>query len=326
LVGTQAQGTAGTRARIVVPAADATAVVTNQAGVQPYTFTITDTAAALTGVQGGEPLKCLLKFKKQRLSCTEASAETVLMNLTTFQLRFEVFEGLRQMYAEQPLIIPTNILHYARFSGQPTNNETNASFHATLSQCLENCDSIFILCPNNTNQQTCYYQPYLNGMRMALGEFGIHPQQYVNTYNDPRFLAMALDALNLETSDITAMNEDVARSFVSPRKITQLSNADGTTTDSWNFAEGDNSDFFIGISLSQVGFQAGTVSSPNTNIPFIFDAQLADHPDGTGRDQHPELKLETSIICMFLIDAALMIQVVPNSDIPVVKLTNKSIV
>jgi hypothetical protein len=40
----------------------------------------------------------------------------------------------------------------------------------------------------------------------------------------------------------------------------------------------------------------------------------------------PELALETSIICMFLIDAALMIQVVPNSDIPVVKLTNKSIV
>jgi hypothetical protein len=158
---------------------------------------------------------------------------------------------------------------------------------------------------------------------MALGEFGIHPQQYVKTYDDPRFVAMALDALNLETSDITAMNEDVARSLTSPRKVARLTTAAGTIGAAWNYTEGDASDFFIGVSLSQVGFQSGTVSSPNTNIPFIFDAILDVNPANNNRNG---INLETSIICMFLIDAALMIQVVPNSDIPVVKLTNKSIV
>jgi hypothetical protein len=97
-----------------------------------------------------------------------------------------------------------------------------------------------------------------------------------------------------------------------------------TFGEAWHTAAGDASNFFIGLSLSQVGFQAGTVSSPNTNIPFIFDANLANNPITGTRDA--SIKLETSIICMFLIDAALMIQVVPNSDIPVVKLTNKSIV
>jgi hypothetical protein len=166
---------------------------------------------------------------------------------------------------------------------------------------------------------------------MALGEFGIHPQQYVNTYDDARFVAMAMDALNLETSEITAMNEDVARSLTSPRQTLKL--GDGSPpawTSDWNRADGDASNFFIGISLSQVGFQAGTVSSPNTNIPFIFDAYLGKGDltcSGTNYDVRPDaVKLETSIICLFLIDAALMIQVVTNSDIPVVKLTNKSIV
>jgi hypothetical protein len=233
------------------------------------------------------------------------------------------------MYAEQPLIIPTNILHYARFSGQPGSNDTGTVFHATLSQCLENCDSIFILVPNNTNQQTCFYQPYLDNVRIALGEFGIHPAQYVNTYDDPRFIAMVLDSLNLETSEITAMNDDVARSLTSPRKCFKLT-ADNVIGESWNPAEGDASNFFIGISLSQVGFQAGTVSSPNTNIPFIFDANLGTGNltlTGTPAVKRPDsVKLDTSIICMFLIDAAIMIQVVPNSDIPVVKLTDKSIV
>jgi hypothetical protein len=257
------------------------------------------------------------------LSALTGELTECLMNLTTFQLRFEVFEGLRQMYAEQPLIIPTNILHYSRFSGQP--GGTN-QFHATLSQSLENCDTVFILVPNNNNQTTCFYQPYLNAMRLSLGEFGIHPGNYVATYNDPRFIAMALDALNLETSEITAMNVDVARSLSSPRLFKSYTagvNAGDpmVAADSWRYLPGDDSNFFIGISLSQVGFQSGTVSSPNTNIPFIFDAAI-NHNPRTGVNE----PMDCSIIAMFLLDCALMIQVVPNSDIPVVKLTSKSIV
>jgi hypothetical protein len=199
------------------------------------------------------------------------------MSLTTFQLRFEVFEGLRQMYAEQPLIIPTNILHYSRFSGQPSGNAANESFHATLSQCLENCDSLFILVPFDSNQTTCFYQPYLDQFRIALGEFGTHPQRYVKTYDDSRFISMFLDALNLEMSDITGLNEDVARSLISPRSHPAPTAAAGAQT-IWHLEPGDNSNFFIGVSLSQVGFQSGTVSSPNTNIPFIFDAMLDNAP------------------------------------------------
>jgi hypothetical protein len=266
-----------------------------------------------------------------RLTCNEAQVDQCLMNLTTFQLRYEVFEGLRQMYAEQPLIIPTNTLHYARFSGQPSLG--NPVFHATLSQCLENCDSVFILVPNNNNQTTCFYQPYLDELRLSLGEYGIHPANYVRTYDDPRFVAMALDSLNLETSEITAMNKDVARSLTSPRPYRQVRvNGAGLHTDRymWRTEYGDASDFFVGISLSQVGFQSGTVSSPNTNIPFIFDAHVVPTDATTGFPPRPAPGpggyFETSIIAMFLLDCALMIQVVPNSDIPIVKLTAKSIV
>jgi hypothetical protein len=250
------------------------------------------------------------------------------MNTTTFALRYEVFEGLRQMYAEQPLIIPTNILTYGRFSGEPTGGKADANgdgdnFHATLSQSLENCDSIFVLVPFENGQTTCFYQPYLRDMRLSLGEFGVRPARYVNTWDDPRFIAMVLDSLNLETSEITAMNEDVARSLNFQKKCTWFGE-DGKKTANWEKTskfDGDKSNFFIGFSLSQVGFQSGTVSSPNTNVPFIFDAVV----DRTKpHDLTP--KITTSIIVMFLIDCALMIQVVADSDVPIVKLTSKSIV
>jgi hypothetical protein len=254
------------------------------------------------------------------LSPVDGTLTQCLVHITTFQLRYEVFEGLRQMYSEQPLIIPVNILTYSRFSGQPGRNEKGEPYHATLSQSLENCDSLFVLIPSDSDQTTCFYQPYLREVRMSLGEFGIHPARTVCTWDDPAFVHMCLDALNLESAEITGLNEDVLRSLNGDRSHWMLAPGTGgllQTAAKTNVLLGDKSNFFIGISLSQVGFQSGTVSSPNTNIPFIFDASL---------DRELPNPISTSIICMFLFDCALMIQVVPGSDIPVVKLTNKSIV
>jgi hypothetical protein len=258
------------------------------------------------------------------LNSTGGTLLQCLMSQTTFQLRYEVFEGLRSMYADQPLIIPTNILTYGRFSGKPSGKDDGHTFHATLSQSLENCDSIFVLVPHEEGQRTCFYNPYLRELRLSLGEFGTKPQRYVQTWNDPRFLAMCLDALNLETSDILTMNDDVARSLNGDRthELIQLDSVGKPISVN---TTGDKSNFFIGFSLSQVGFQSGTVSSPNTNVPFMFDAVL-DRTTVADLIHTDAKEITTSIVVMFLIDAAIMIQVIPDSDVPVVKLTSKSIV
>ena len=47
-----------------------------------------------------------------------------------------------------------------------------------------------------------------------MGEFGVKPSQYVSTYNDPRFVGLTLDALNLEMSKISAMNKDFSNSIM----------------------------------------------------------------------------------------------------------------
>jgi hypothetical protein len=255
----------------------------------------------------------------QTISGVDGMVDECVMSTTTFQLRYEVYEGLRQMYVENMLVIPTNILQYGRFSGTPTRNEDGELFHATLSQNLENCDSLFVLLPFEHGQRTCFYQPYLKNVRLSMGEFGIHPQQPVNTWSDMRFMAMALDSLNLEASEISGMNNDVLRSFMYEHPRLAVTAA-GKAGQSHFRDRGDKSNFFIGFSLSQVGFQSGTVTSPNDNVPFMFDAIL----DRAG--DHAVKPFDTSLVVMFLLDCAIMIQVVPDSDIPVVKLSSKSIV
>ena len=274
-----------------------------------------------TGVDGGA-----LKFENITFECVSSTLKDCLMNTTQFQLRYEVYQALMAHYVENPLIIPTNTLSYNRFSHSSGGGAD--SINATANLPVENIDSIFVLVPEDEKQQTCFYQPHLTAVRMGMGEFGIRPQRYMDTYdngdafNNRRFVSYLLDSLNLENSQISAMNKDFANS-VMPYPICYKGSTrergfravDNLTDKCY-----DSSHFIIGFPCSQVGFQSGTVSSPNSNINFQFDANINTAP---GCSANPKF---TNIIAMFLADCELMIQVVPNSDLPVVRLSSKSIV
>ena len=143
---------------------------------------------------------------------------------------------------------------------------------------VENVDALFILVPHTANQRTCFYQPYLKNLRLSAGEFGIKPAQYVDTFNDARFVGLTLDALNLENSQIASMNCDFANSIMPHAPIFTSANLNSSDAAGYIFQEAndnkllDNSHFLIGFPLSQVGFQSGTLSSPISNINFRLDA------------------------------------------------------
>ena len=267
-------------------------------------------------------------------SCSKAELTSCLMNITQFQLKYEVYQALLQRYIENPLIIPTNTLSYQRFAHSSSQGTT---VQATANLPVENIDALYVMIPENENQQTCFYQPYLKEVRMGMGEFGIRPQRYMDTFNsgdswnNRRFITYLLDSLNLEDSQISAMNKDFANSvFPHALEYSGAINNGAFATKTSTFINTnkfgkhyDSSQFMIGIPLSQVGFQSGCVSSPNANINFQFDAIKAPFPMDGGVVKN---FANGGIIVMFLTDAALMIQVQQNSDHPLVRLSSKSIV
>ena len=181
----------------------------------------------------------------------------------------------------------------------------------------------------------------MSNTRLSMGEFGVKPSQYVSTYNDPRFVGLTLDGLNLEMSKISAMNKDFSNSVMPHARL--YSSDDNSLsylqTNENPLKTYDNSYFMWGLSCSQVGFQSGTMSSPMSNINFQFfqsgtmsspmsninfqfDANIDDVVGITGEKK----EFKVPIIAMFLLDAEILIQVVPNSDHPVVRVSTKSVV
>lgn len=239
-------------------------------------------------------------------------ADKIKMNTTSFLLRSDVYLALRAKYTAKPWIIPCNVLQYSRFSGAPH----KGNFTCTLSQSVENLDTVFILFPKNPEQHTCFYNPMLKDVKLNVGDFGMVPTTSVQTFDDPRFESMVLDALNLSNSPITAMNKDLSRAL--HQRILKATSINSNITSAVQNVYGDDSNFILGISLSREGFQNG-VSSPNTNVNFIF---YGDRQDPAAADN---VEYTVGITMVQLIDCALIIQAIPNSDIPIVKLTSKSV-
>ena len=287
-----------------------------------------------TALISGSTTTYEIKWDQATLTCSNCVLTECLVNITQFQLRYEVYQALMAHYIENPMIIPTNTLSYQRFAHSTGSGQS--AIHAVANLPVENIDSMFLLLPETDTQQTCFYQPYLDGVRMSLGEFGIRPQQYMCTYGDGsknfqnrRFVTYLLDALNLENSQISAMNKDFINSVLPHATLYTIPAAGGAgngsslwTRDNFQNKWYDNSHFMIGFPLSQVGFQSGTVSSPSSNINFQFDANIMDIPGQAGH----KIEFLVPVIAMFLVDCEIMIQVIPNSDQPVVKLSSKSIV
>ena len=300
-------------------------------------FVIAKTAGDLDGKTDGN---YAITWNRLTLSCDETILNKCVINLTQFQLRYEVAESLRAHYLQAPLIIPTNILTYQRFS---MSNTQDSNLLCVANLPVENVDALFILVPHTSNQKTCYYQPYLKNVRLSAGEFGIKPAQYMDTFNDPRFVGLTLDALNLENSQIASMNCDFANSIMPHAAMfnsTNLVQANQATTRTdaagYIFQEMndnkllDNSHFLIGFPLSQVGFKSGTLSSPISNINFRLDANteqmvvpIAGRSITRAASKRP---IDAQIIAMFLVDAEIICQPIANSDIPICKLSSKSVV
>ena len=63
------------------------------------------------------------------------------------------------------------------------------------------------------------------------------------------------------------------------------------------------------------------MSSPTSNINFQFDANI-----DTIVELNKKKTFNVPMVAMFLQDAEIIIQVVPNSDHPVVRISSKSVV
>ena len=241
----------------------------------------------------------------------------VSMNTAQFQIRMDVLEMLKQKYMmEKPLTFPVSTFQIARFTGPPCTagglvTAVNGPISIVLCQAINNCDTMFILPFRHAYEHTVCFNPQVKSLQLHAGEYGSYPTQPFDTIWDYgnaniRFVNAAMDALNVNGSELTSFNEDVITSFVDAPKMVTVGGSELAVLAYRNDSIGcrDRTNFFIPFPFSTDDDFQGGMSSPSSNINFKL----------TGNWATNGIPMETPWVAVFLIDGVVMIRPDPGSD------------
>ena len=256
---------------------------------------IGDSINMWTAVEGANPY--VLKSNIRTLTVTRNYEVTDCYSIIpNFGIDKDIYQALVQRYTQQELIFPTQILTFTTMS-----KKLNAG-HSSTTQTITPrfIDSIFFLFPLKATNHTVFKNPLFTNFQLRCGGYGAVPSIPFNTINDPMFIELCQNAMNVN-GEQTGFNKEVIQSL--------------TCTDDWNATDElfsfENTSFFIGLPTETDNtFQQGQTT--NTPITYEIVCDLADKYYAHNNSTPPLMAL--------LQDTVISIHVQPNGMPPVVEI------
>ena len=180
--------------------------------------------------------------------------------IPNFGFDADIYNALVQRYTQQELIFPTQILTFTTMSKKLSMG------HGSTTQTITPrfIDSIFFLFPLKASHHTIFKNPLFANFQLRCGGYGAVPAIPFNTVDDPMFIELCQNAMNVN-GEQTGFNKEVIHSL--------------TTNDDWMSRDGlysyDNTSFFIGLPTETDNtFQQGQTA--NTPITYEIVCDLLD--------------------------------------------------
>ena len=224
--------------------------------------------------------------------------------IPNFGIDNDVYQKLVTRYQSQEFIIPTQVI-----SINPMANVLGAGKgSSTTTQTPQFIDSHFLLFPLKPNYHTVFKNPGFTSCQLKCGGYGSIPNSATNTVDDPTFIELCQNALNVNGGQV-GFNKDVLESLT---HVGYGADANATRTLENDTYPHDRTNFLIGLPTETDNtFQQGQTSkTPITyefasNLPNNYYSTLANHPP--------------PLLC-FLQDHPISIHVLPNGQPPVVEI------
>ena len=248
----------------------------------------------------------------QQFKCNTQTTDKVKIKLAEYMIKVDVFNALAYKYIEVPMLFPIHICQIRDFTQQLKNSDTYDTA-ATIE--LRHCDTLFTVFRINQYSRTCFINPQIDYSFNIDGK--IYPREVYKTVDDPRNLNMMLDALNLNGSLLSSINNDIKTS-VQPYYYLNKYNATGVNTQSKVWHGKDNSNFFIGLPFAEgEDFQGGISTAGTVQIELR----------GNRLNESTNVKnIEfTSPVGIYFEDALLKIRAMQPPGRPQIEITNASI-
>ena len=251
------------------------------------------------------------QFENHNNNQWETSAQAFTANTSTlvkfhlylafYMLKMDVYNALEYNYLQVPLLFPIQTVSNVKFTS-PLG--TNPQFTLQNTATLSHCDTVFVVFPYDVNSRTCFLNPQLNCQLNINGKY--YPRERYTTVDDPRFVNMELDALNINNNPLFSISDDVAFSITPFVKDTEISYGDNCFYTNYIYHTKDikdKSNFFIGVPLStDEDFMGGISSNGSTVQVELVGARGSHNPNVNNENwtQAPEaLFLEDRLLKIY---------------------------
>ena len=177
-----------------------------------------------------------------------------------YMLKMDVYNSLEYNYLQVPLLFPIQTVSNVKF----TKSLGVGPFTLQNTATLSHCDTVFVVFPYDVNSRTCFTNPEITCQLNINGKY--YPRERVSTVEDPRFINMVFDSLNINNNTLVSVSNDVVDSLSPYQKFVEAD----LTNNCWYYYHvpvfKDNSNFFIGVPLSTDEDFMGGISSNGQTV------------------------------------------------------------
>ena len=177
-----------------------------------------------------------------------------------YMLKMDVYNSLEYNYLQVPLLFPIQTVSNVKFTKPLGTGPFTLQNTATLSHC----DTIYVVFPYDLNSRTCFQNPEIMCQLNINGKY--YPRERVSTIEDPRFINMVHDSLNINNNTLVSVSEDVANSFHPYNVFTDAALTKNCLYNCRQILKEDTTCFFIGVPLSTDEDFMGGISSNGQTV------------------------------------------------------------
>ena len=203
-----------------------------------------------------------------------------------YMLKMDVYNSLEYNYLQVPLLFPIQTVSNVKF----TKSLGSGPFTLQNTATLSHCDTVFVVFPWDINSRTCFTNPEITCQLNINGKY--YPRERVSTIDDPRFINMVFDSLNINNNTLVSVSKDLIDSLNIYQNYTEVDIAANCFSYCHIPYFNDNSNFFIGVPLStDEDFMGGISSNGQTVQIELVGERTSRNPNINSEDwtQAPEL-------------------------------------
>lgn len=256
------------------------------------------------------------KVAAQTFACSSSTLTKFHLYQAVYMIKMDIYNALEMNYLQIPLLFPIQTVSNTKFT-YPMGTSPHFTLQNTAT--LSHCDTVFVVFPKSANERTVSFNPHIKAQLSINSKY--YPREQLSTAkNDPKFVNLIYDALNINNNPLMTPGNDIINSLNIYYQSKATLAANNLKYDLYFGVNGDQSNFVFAVPLSTDEDFMGGISSNGSTVQIELIGYRDSLSQAINNIDHTEAP-----VAIFLEDKLLKIYSMKPPGKPQIQITNATL-